>query len=97
MMEAPTQEPAVPDSITPITDSSPRVWARYAAGGMMVSLGMGTSVLSSAMSPAMSQYPPCERTDRYQSDNSCSSADTEDQSSACGFKITFESARAAPA
>ena len=42
----------------------------------MVSLGMGTTVLSSAMSPAMSQYPPCDRADRYQSENSCSSADT---------------------
>src|ERR1700678_1308216 len=49
---------------------------------MMVSLGMGTSVLSSAMSPAMSQYPPWERTDRYQSDNSCRSVDIRRAASA---------------
>src|SRR6267154_5112944 len=41
---------------------------------MMTSLGMGTTVLSNAMSPAMSQYPPWASTERYQSENWCSSS-----------------------
>ena len=38
----------------------------------MTSLGIGTTVLSKAINPAMSQYPPRARTDRYQSENWCS-------------------------
>ena len=58
MMLAPTQEPRVAASTTPTTDRLPCVRARYAAGGMMVSLGIGTIVLSRAMRAPMSQYPP---------------------------------------
>src|SRR5271165_2886042 len=43
---------------------------------MMVSLGIGTSVLSRAINPAISQYPPSCKTDRYQSEKWCSSSAT---------------------
>src|SRR5882757_7874785 len=74
MIAAPTQDPKVPATTTPAWDSCPWVWARYAAGGMMTSLGMGTTVLSNAISPPMSQYPPWASTDRYQSENWCSNS-----------------------
>jgi hypothetical protein len=35
---------------------------------MMISLGMGTTVLSSAISPAISQYPPRLKVAKYQSE-----------------------------
>jgi hypothetical protein len=38
----------------------------------MTSLGMGTTVLSNAISAPMSQYPPWASTERYQSENWCS-------------------------
>jgi hypothetical protein len=59
---------------TPPIDIPPWVRARYAAGGTMVSLGIGTIVLSRAMRAPMSQYPPSLKADRYQAENRSRSA-----------------------
>ena len=61
-------------STTPAIDKPPWVRARYAAGGTMVSLGIGTRVLSRAMRAPMSQYPPSFKAERYQAENCSSSA-----------------------
>ena len=57
MTVAPIHDPMAPAMMIPAMLMWPCVCARYAAGGMMNSLGNGTMELSTAISSATSQYP----------------------------------------
>ena len=60
MMADPNHEPSVPAMTTPTSDmpESCCVAATIAAGGITTSLGIGTMVLSRAMSQKTAAYPP---------------------------------------
>ena len=60
MIAEPNQEPSVPATTTPksVIPESPCVAATIAAGGITTSLGIGTMVLSKAISQKTAAYPP---------------------------------------
>src|SRR5262245_40709449 len=67
MKVAPSQEPSAPAITMPSTlRAAWLVCAKWAAGGIMTSLGSGTKELSTAISSTMRGYPPVMSVARYQ-------------------------------